>query len=193
MQGRWFMKGGNRPVHRGAGAGDRAGAGRQRPDGECRHLGACEPAGACGGGGYLRRSLCAGAGGTADGERHRRWTGGNPLFIGGRPFRGRARAGMVTRGLLTLLARKSLALSRRTVHTAPKTIRKSSSPTSPTRPSRPGGRFFPSPLTASSWPITSASTGARCRVSSQRCGGKGYLSTEKRVCIKTGGGLDVIV
>ena len=56
---------------------------------------------------------------------------------------------------------------------------KSSSPTSPTRPSRPGGRIFPSPLTASSWPITSASTGARCRVSSQRCGGKGYLSTGK--------------
>ena len=32
-------------------------------------------------------------------------------------------AGKAVRGLLTLLARKSLALSRRTVHTAPKTIR----------------------------------------------------------------------
>lgn len=32
-------------------------------------------------------------------------------------------AGKVVRGLLALLARKSLALSRRTVHTAPKTIR----------------------------------------------------------------------
>ena len=38
-------------------------------------------------------------------------------------FPGTRRGRKAVRGLLTLLARKSLALSRRTVHTAPKTIR----------------------------------------------------------------------
>ena len=92
-------------------------------------------------------------------------------------------AGKAVRGLLTLLARKSLALSRRTVHTAPKTIREKLLSYLSDQALQAGRPDFSIPITASSWPITSASTGARCRVSSQRCGGKGYLSTGKNAFV----------